>query len=82
MGLFLTTLVIIFMFWDTHRVLASVLVASSFFAIALAGLVVLRAKVRESPAFARRHVRGAREGSRAAHEAPLVTPALASGAAG
>ncbi len=49
MGLFLTTLVIIFMFWDTHRVLASVLVASSFFAIALAGLVVLRTKVRNRP---------------------------------
>ena len=49
MGLFVTTLVIIFMFWDTHRVLASVLVASSFFALALAALVVLRAKVRDRP---------------------------------
>jgi uncharacterized membrane protein YqjE len=49
MGLFLTALVIIFVFWDTHRVLASVLVASSFFVIAAAALVVLRAKVRNRP---------------------------------
>jgi uncharacterized membrane protein YqjE len=49
MGLFLTALVIIFVFWDTHRVLASVLVASSFFVIALAALIVLRAKVRNRP---------------------------------
>jgi uncharacterized membrane protein YqjE len=49
MGLFLTALVIIFVFWDTHRVLASVIVASSFFALALTGLTVLRAKVRNRP---------------------------------
>jgi uncharacterized membrane protein YqjE len=49
LGLFLTALVIIFVFWDTHRVLASVLVASSFFVIAFASLVVLRAKVRNRP---------------------------------
>jgi uncharacterized membrane protein YqjE len=49
MGLFLTALVVIFVFWDTHRVLASVIVASSFFAIALTALVVLRAKVRGRP---------------------------------
>lgn len=49
MGLFLTALVIIFVFWDTHRVLASVLVASTFFVIAVAALVVLRAKVRDRP---------------------------------
>jgi uncharacterized membrane protein YqjE len=49
MGLFVTALVIIFVFWDTHRVLASVLVASSFFVLALAALVVLRVKVRNRP---------------------------------
>jgi uncharacterized membrane protein YqjE len=49
MGLFLTALVIIFVFWDTHRVLASVIVASSFFAIALTALAMLRAKVRNRP---------------------------------
>ena len=49
MGLFLTALVIIFVFWDTHRVLASVLVASAFFVIAIVALVVLRAKTRNRP---------------------------------
>jgi uncharacterized membrane protein YqjE len=49
LGLFLTALVIIFVFWDTHRVLASVLVASSFFLIAFGALAVLRAKVRNRP---------------------------------
>jgi uncharacterized membrane protein YqjE len=49
MGLFLTALVIIFVFWDTHRVLASVIVASSFFAIALTALAMLRARVRNRP---------------------------------
>jgi uncharacterized membrane protein YqjE len=49
MGLFLTALVIIFIFWDTHRVLASVLVASSFFALALVAFGMLRAKMRNRP---------------------------------
>ncbi len=49
MGLFVTALVIVFVFWDTHRLLASVLVASSFFALAVAALVVLRLKVRNRP---------------------------------
>jgi uncharacterized membrane protein YqjE len=49
LGLLLTALVIIFVFWDTHRLLASVLVASSFFVIAFAALAVLSAKVRNRP---------------------------------
>jgi uncharacterized membrane protein YqjE len=49
MGLFLTALVIIFVFWDTHRVLASVAVASAFFVLAAAALLTLRAKVRHRP---------------------------------
>lgn len=49
MGLFLTALVIIFIFWDTHRVLASVCVASFFFVIALVALAMLSAKVRNRP---------------------------------
>jgi len=49
MGLFLTALVVIFIFWDTHRVLVSVLMASSFFVIALTALVMLRTKVRNRP---------------------------------
>lgn len=45
-GLFLAALVVIFVFWDTHRVLASVLVTSSFFGIAIAAALVLLAKLR------------------------------------
>lgn len=48
-GLFLAALVIIFIFWDTHRVLASLSVTGAFFAIALAAGLVLRAKVRSKP---------------------------------
>jgi uncharacterized membrane protein YqjE len=49
MGLFLASLAIIFAFWDTHRVLASVLVTAAFFAIATVAVVVLRVKVRTKP---------------------------------
>ncbi len=49
MGLFMAALAIIFVFWDTHRVLAAVLVTSSFFAIALIAALVLGAKVRAKP---------------------------------
>jgi len=48
-GLFLLALVIIFVFWDTHRILASVIVTAAFFAIALGAGLVLRAKVRNKP---------------------------------
>ncbi len=48
-GLFLLALVIIFIFWDTHRVLASVLVTAVFFVIAVVAGLVLRAKVRSKP---------------------------------
>ena len=83
MGLFVTTLVIIFMFWeDTHRVLASVLVASSFFALALAALVVLRAKVRGRPRLLEGTFAELAKDRAAAHQAPIVTMAPASGAAG
>ena len=49
MGLFVSALVIVFVFWDTHRLLASVLVASSFFVIAIVALAVLRAKISNRP---------------------------------
>ena len=49
MGLFLGALAIIFVFWDTHRLLAAVLVTASFFAIALVAVVVLQAKLRSKP---------------------------------
>jgi uncharacterized membrane protein YqjE len=41
--------VIIFIFWHTHRVVASLSVTGAFFAIALAAGLVLRAKVRSKP---------------------------------
>lgn len=48
-GLFTAALVIVFIFWDTHRILASVLVTSMFFVIAIVALLVLRAKVKSKP---------------------------------
>jgi uncharacterized membrane protein YqjE len=48
-GLFLLALVIIFVFWDTHRVLASIAVTGVFFAIAAIAGLVLNAKVRSKP---------------------------------
>ncbi len=48
-GLFLLALVIIFLFWDTHRMLASVAVTSAFFAIAVIAALVLRAKLHNRP---------------------------------
>jgi uncharacterized membrane protein YqjE len=48
-GLFLLALAIIFIFWDTHRVLASVLVTGTFFGFAATAGLVLRAKVRAKP---------------------------------
>lgn len=48
-GLFLLALVVIFLFWDTHRIAASVVVTGSFFLIAVVAGLVLRAKVRAKP---------------------------------
>ncbi|HZF28041.1 MAG TPA: phage holin family protein [Gammaproteobacteria bacterium] len=48
-GLFLAALAVIFVFWDTHRLLAAVLVTSAFFVIAIAASVVLRVKIRTKP---------------------------------
>ncbi len=48
-GLFLLALVVIFVFWDTHRMAASIAVTSAFFAIAAVAALVLRAKVRAKP---------------------------------
>lgn len=45
-GLFLGALVLIFAFWDTHRVLVSVFVMSFFFALALAAVLILRSRLR------------------------------------
>jgi uncharacterized membrane protein YqjE len=48
-GLFLGALAIIFVFWDTHRLLAAVAVTSAFFVIAGAAGVTLRTKIRAKP---------------------------------
>lgn len=48
-GLFLLALVAIFAFWDTHRVLVSVLVTAAFFGIALFAVLHLRSRLRNKP---------------------------------
>lgn len=48
-GLFMAALVVVFVFWDTHRVLASLVVTSVFFVIAVSALLVLRAKLKSKP---------------------------------
>ena len=48
-GLFLAALAVIFVFWDTHRLLAAVLVTAAFFVIAIGAAVVLRVKVSTKP---------------------------------
>jgi uncharacterized membrane protein YqjE len=48
-GLFLLALVVILLFWETHRVLAAVSVTGAFFAIAVVSALVLRAKLRAKP---------------------------------
>lgn len=48
-GLFLLALVVIFVFWDTHRVIAAVSVTGVFVAIALIGGLVLRSKIKGKP---------------------------------
>jgi uncharacterized membrane protein YqjE len=48
-GLFLLALVVIFLFWDTHRLLASIAVTGVFFLIAVVSGLILRSKVRAKP---------------------------------
>ncbi len=48
-GLFMAALMVIFVFWDTHRVLAAVSVTLAFFAIATGAALYLRNKVRTRP---------------------------------
>jgi len=50
-GVLFAALAVIFNFWDTHRILAAVLVAAGFFALAaIAGLLV-RARLRDQSLF-------------------------------
>jgi uncharacterized membrane protein YqjE len=48
-GLFLGALVLIVVFWDTHRLLVSLLVMGFFFLLALAAVLVLRARLKSRP---------------------------------
>ena len=48
-GLFLLALVVILLFWYTHRVLAAVSVTGAFFVLAIVAALVLRAKLRAKP---------------------------------
>ena len=48
-GLFMLGLVIIFIFWDTHRILASIGVTGGLMLIAVIAALVLRAKIRGRP---------------------------------
>jgi len=48
-GLLMFALVIIFVYWDTHRLAASIAVTSVFFLIAVIAGLMLRAKVRSKP---------------------------------
>lgn len=48
-GLFVGALVLIFAFWETHRVLVSVLVMGFFFLLALLAILTLRAKLKGRP---------------------------------
>lgn len=45
-GLFLGALVLIFAFWDTHRLLVSILVLCFFVLLTLVAVLVLRAKLK------------------------------------
>jgi uncharacterized membrane protein YqjE len=49
MGLFLGALAVIFVFWDTHRIAASLAMIALFVAIAIAAALVLRSKLRDKP---------------------------------
>ena len=48
-GLFLLALVIIFAYWDSHRILASILVTLFFFALAAFAVWQLRRKLNSRP---------------------------------
>jgi uncharacterized membrane protein YqjE len=48
-GLFLLAILVVLVYWDTHRVLASVVVTAVFLAIAATAALVLRAKIRNRP---------------------------------
>jgi len=50
LALFLGALTVIFVFWDTHRVLASLLMTAALLGIAVLAGLVLRTKLKTRPA--------------------------------
>jgi uncharacterized membrane protein YqjE len=48
-GLLLTALVVIFVFWDTHRLLAAICVAAVFIAVAVTAALMFMSKLRIKP---------------------------------
>jgi uncharacterized membrane protein YqjE len=48
-SLFLLAILVVFVFWDTHRVLAAIGVTAVFLAIAASAGLVLRVKIRNRP---------------------------------
>lgn len=49
MGLFLGALAVIFVFWDTHRLAASLCMVAAFIAIAIGAALILMKKLRTKP---------------------------------
>jgi uncharacterized membrane protein YqjE len=49
MALFLGALTVIFVFWDTHRLLAALVMTGVLLAIAVAAALVLQAKIKSKP---------------------------------
>jgi uncharacterized membrane protein YqjE len=50
-GILFAALAIIFSFWDTHRILAAVLVAGGFFVLAATAGILVRARLRAQSQF-------------------------------
>ena len=50
-ALFFAGLTVVFVFWETHRLLAAVLVTGSFAALALTAVLVLRSRLANRPRF-------------------------------
>jgi len=48
-GCFLAALVLIFIFWDTHRVLVSICVTAAFFAFGLLAVIIVSKRLRNQP---------------------------------
>ncbi|MBC7984905.1 MAG: phage holin family protein [Candidatus Obscuribacterales bacterium] len=51
LGLFFGAFTIVFIYWDTHRILAAGLVTLTFFALAAIAVFALLAKIRAQPRF-------------------------------